>query len=355
MGYSFLKEYPFDNMRRVRRCYIKRIWRLIIVLGCWGLIASALWAEGNSIEKQKKVVIYLRNGQEVEGILLRYHNGIWQVKIHEDKVETVSEEEISKVEVTYLAASTQPESKPESQTQVESKQHESSPPTVSDGELQVRITRLIKKLGDDAWQTREEATKELEGIGKEALPALKEAVENTKDPEIKWRAKLLIDAIEGSGRKKRPQPDDDEALPEWMQRVPLPVPGGIIIPMPPDIPDFPPIGLLDSFEKAMKLHIEGKYAKAIQVYKELIEELDAEATDTIGDFKATCEYNIACAYSLLKKADEAMEFLDKALKDGFTNYTHIEQDPDLNNVRDDPRYKKLMGIKEEQAQEDEKR
>ena len=54
---------------------------------------------------------------------------------------------------------------------------------------------LIKRLGADRFNDREEASRALEALGKSALPALK-AARSAKDAEIKSRAQALITRIE---------------------------------------------------------------------------------------------------------------------------------------------------------------
>ncbi|GAB4152125.1 MAG: hypothetical protein Fur0037_20880 [Planctomycetota bacterium] len=54
----------------------------------------------------------------------------------------------------------------------------------------------IQKLGDPSYKTRIAAEKALIGIGKAALPALREAAERDEAPEIQWRARRLIRRIE---------------------------------------------------------------------------------------------------------------------------------------------------------------
>ena len=58
-----------------------------------------------------------------------------------------------------------------------------------------RIARLIKQLGDDSFTKREAASKELEGIGAPAVAALRKAAASSDDPEIRWRAKRIEEAI----------------------------------------------------------------------------------------------------------------------------------------------------------------
>ena len=49
-------------------------------------------------------------------------------------------------------------------------------------------------------------------------------------------------------------------------------------------------------------------------------------------------YNLACAMSLQKRADEAFEALEQAVAAGFTDADHAMEDPDLANIRGDSRF-----------------
>ena len=53
-------------------------------------------------------------------------------------------------------------------------------------------------------------------------------------------------------------------------------------------------------------------------------------------------YNIAAAYSLSDDTDLALEYLDKALREGFNNYDAIRFDPDLSNVRGEPEFRTVL-------------
>jgi len=63
-------------------------------------------------------------------------------------------------------------------------------------ESKARIDALVKDLGADTSEARDRATKELEKIGGDAVPALKEAAKSD-DPEVAWRARTILDHIEG--------------------------------------------------------------------------------------------------------------------------------------------------------------
>jgi tetratricopeptide (TPR) repeat protein len=61
---------------------------------------------------------------------------------------------------------------------------------------------------------------------------------------------------------------------------------------------------------------------------------------------ATALYNKACTYARAKDVDLACAYLKKAVKNGFKDLEHIEGDSDLANIRNDPRYKKIVqGLK----------
>jgi serine/threonine protein kinase len=66
-----------------------------------------------------------------------------------------------------------------------------------------------------------------------------------------------------------------------------------------------------------------------------------------GHFHHTA-YNIACAYSKMKKAEDAIQWLQAAADDGFPCYPLFERDPFLDNLRKDPRFIKLMAKLKEQ-------
>lgn len=61
------------------------------------------------------------------------------------------------------------------------------------------IGRLVNQLGDDNFQTREEASKELVRLGKHALPLIESATESS-DPEVRHRAWRVIDQWASKGQ-----------------------------------------------------------------------------------------------------------------------------------------------------------
>ena len=56
----------------------------------------------------------------------------------------------------------------------------------------------------------------------------------------------------------------------------------------------------------------------------------------------TVHYNLACDYSLLQRSDQCITSLRKAIRLGYSDFEHMEHDPDLAFIRQDPRYKALL-------------
>jgi regulator of sirC expression with transglutaminase-like and TPR domain len=75
-----------------------------------------------------------------------------------------------------------------------------------------RIARLIAQLDADTFEVRERASRELAEIGRPALPAL-EAARTHKSPEVRGRAKAIIDSLTSGLRRREftefaSQPDE---------------------------------------------------------------------------------------------------------------------------------------------------
>jgi len=82
----------------------------------------------------------------------------------------------------------------------------------------------------------------------------------------------------------------------------------------------------------MSLHSLGKYEQAIAAFEKNV--AIAKNPNSM--------YNIACGYSRLNQADKAFEWLEKALKNGA--FVNIETDSDLENIRKDARFKKMLEL-----------
>jgi hypothetical protein len=68
----------------------------------------------------------------------------------------------------------------------------SVPARAADAAKQIDVKELIRRLGDDHWKVREEATRRLAELGEAALPALRKAMDSD-DLEVSLRAKMIYD------------------------------------------------------------------------------------------------------------------------------------------------------------------
>jgi len=58
--------------------------------------------------------------------------------------------------------------------------------------------------------------------------------------------------------------------------------------------------------------------------------------------KSTDHYNLACSLALKKRNPEALRSLAKSVELGYVDYEWMHQDPDLEGLRENPGYKKLL-------------
>ncbi|MCD4658055.1 MAG: PDZ domain-containing protein, partial [Planctomycetes bacterium] len=75
-----------------------------------------------------------------------------------------------------------------------------------------------------------------------------------------------------------------------------------------------------------------KYQEAIDVFAKILE---------LDDQDSNAYYNSACAYSLMKNKDKAIEYLEKAIRAGFRDLNHILEDKDFDYIKRDKRFRKL--------------
>ena len=90
------------------------------------------------------------------------------------------------------------------------------------------------------------------------------------------------------------------------------------------------------FREGNRSHELKQYREAIALYKRVVEDYP-NAREAVP-----AAYNIACAFALLGEKKEALDWLDKAVGLGWDNLEHTEQDPDLESVRGEARFRKVL-------------
>ena len=66
---------------------------------------------------------------------------------------------------------------------------------------------------------------------------------------------------------------------------------------------------------------------------------------------ATVRYNLACSYSLLGEIEKALQQLRLSIRLGYADFEHMDKDPDLENLRQDPRYKQFVFLSKNKAED----
>lgn len=86
-----------------------------------------------------------------------------------------------------------------------------------------------------------------------------------------------------------------------------------------------------------RAHYEtANYKAAIPAYEKVIE---------LGGYQpALAAYNIACNHALAGEKELALKALERALAMGFPDLGAAAQDEDFKSLRDDPRFKKMLGL-----------
>jgi tetratricopeptide (TPR) repeat protein len=81
------------------------------------------------------------------------------------------------------------------------------------------------------------------------------------------------------------------------------------------------------------LTLKGRYTDGLQIDRRLVQ---------LRPQDALAHYNLACSYALLKRPDQALKTLRKAVELGYRDFRYMREDRDLDSIRHDPRFRQLM-------------
>ena len=81
------------------------------------------------------------------------------------------------------------------------------------------------------------------------------------------------------------------------------------------------------------LTLKGRYAQGLQIDKRLVQ---LRPNDPLA------HYNLACSYALLRRPDQALKMLRRAVELGYRDFRYMREDRDLESVRQDPRFRQLL-------------
>ena len=81
------------------------------------------------------------------------------------------------------------------------------------------------------------------------------------------------------------------------------------------------------------LTLKGRFADGLQVDKRLVQ---------LRPNDALAHYNLACSYALLKRPEQSIKTLRRAVELGYRDFRYMREDHDLDTIRHDPRFRQLM-------------
>ena len=81
------------------------------------------------------------------------------------------------------------------------------------------------------------------------------------------------------------------------------------------------------------LTLKGRYAQGLQIDKRLVQ---LRPNDPLA------QYNLACSYALLKRPEQALKTLRRAVELGYRDFRYMREDRDLESIRHDPRFRALV-------------
>ena len=81
------------------------------------------------------------------------------------------------------------------------------------------------------------------------------------------------------------------------------------------------------------LTLKGRYTEGLQVDRRLVA---LRPTDPLA------HYNLACSYALVKRAEQSLKTLRRAVELGYRDFRYMREDRDLDAIRHDPRFRQLL-------------
>lgn len=94
--------------------------------------------------------------------------------------------------------------------------------------------------------------------------------------------------------------------------------------------------------KAYEARDAKKFEKTLSEFLTGYNKLKTEEKETYSRYLSGLYYNLSCLYSLQNNITSAIANFEKAVKSGYKDYYHILEDTDLDNIRNETTYKKIV-------------
>lgn len=178
-------------------------------------------------------------------------------------------------------------------------------------ELYRRTGHLLEGFEESPWRDRRMIAYELEKQGgSEAVPALRRIL--VRDPSLG----VKVVAAESLARLGDPS---GFAYLARIGEKPL--------------VQSPEVAADIAMDQGIRYLTIKKYDKAIAEFNRVLE---------VQPENEIALYNLACAYALRGEKETALDYLEKSVAAGFEDVDHIEKDKDLESLRAEPRYRKIV-------------
>jgi hypothetical protein len=84
------------------------------------------------------------------------------------------------------------------------------------------------------------------------------------------------------------------------------------------------------------------YSKLLDDFLLKYEKLSKEDKAGFNGYYINAFYNLCCTYSLLNDKPKALEYFEKSVHAGYSDYAHTKADTDLDNIRNEEKFKTLV-------------
>lgn len=98
------------------------------------------------------------------------------------------------------------------------------------------------------------------------------------------------------------------------------------------------------FLQAREFYDSGAYEKAIEGFAEAAKALAALRTPEARFYRSRALYGAACSHAMLGQSDRALQVLEESVRGGFRDLDLLENDAELDGLREDPRFEKLVRL-----------
>ena len=96
------------------------------------------------------------------------------------------------------------------------------------------------------------------------------------------------------------------------------------------------------FTKAYEQRDTARYQQLLDNFVTVYRQLPATEQKTYAGLQVNAYYNLSCTYSLLNKKIQALDYLERSIRAGYINYSHMQADKDLDPIRKEKRFAVLI-------------